>query len=75
MYELAPSFQLSRKTEYTGGKAGIAPFALNSTNHALTQFTHLCINYSNAYLITLRISCIDCESLEYSALARISFKL
>lgn len=48
MHELAPSFQLSRKTEYTGGKAGIAPFALNSTNHALTQFTHLCINYSNA---------------------------
>ena len=48
MYELAPSFQLSRKTQYTGGKAGIAPFALNSTNHALTQFTHLCINYSNA---------------------------
>ena len=48
MYELAPSFQLSRKTEYAGGKAGIAPFALNSTNHALTQFTHLCINYSNA---------------------------
>lgn len=48
MYELAPYFQLSRKTEYTGGKAGIAPFALNSTNHALTQFTHLCINYSNA---------------------------
>lgn len=48
MYELAPSFQLSRKTEYTGGKAGIAPFALNSTNHALTRFTHLCINYSNA---------------------------
>lgn len=48
MYELAPSFQLSRKTKYTGGKAGIAPFALNSTNHALTQFTHLCINYSNA---------------------------
>lgn len=47
MYELAPSFQLSRKTEYTGGKSGIAPFALNSTNHALTQFTHLCINYSN----------------------------
>lgn len=48
MYELAPSFQLSRKIKYTGGKAGIAPFALNSTNHALTQFTHLCINYSNA---------------------------
>ena len=34
--------------ENNGGKAGIAPFALNSTNHALTQFTHLCINYYNA---------------------------
>nr|DAK03983.1 MAG TPA: hypothetical protein [Crassvirales sp.]DAX04529.1 MAG TPA: hypothetical protein [Bacteriophage sp.] len=33
------------------------------------------VSLSNAYLITLRISCIDCESLEYSALARISFKL
>mgnify|MGYP000734887043 CR=1 FL=1 len=35
-YELMPSFQESRKTEYTSGKAGIAPFALNSTNHCLT---------------------------------------
>lgn len=46
-YALLPSFQLSRKIEYTSGKAGIAPFALNSTNHALTQFAHLCMNYSN----------------------------
>lgn len=46
-YELLPSFQLSRKIEYTSGKAGIAPFALNSTNHALTQFAHLCMEYSN----------------------------
>lgn len=46
-YALLPSFQLSRKIEYTSGKAGIAPFALNSTNHALTQFAHLCMSYSN----------------------------
>lgn len=46
MYELLPSFQLSRKEEYTGGKAGIGPFALNSTNHVLTQLTHLVMNYS-----------------------------
>lgn len=36
-YETLPSFQLSRKFEYTGGKMGIAPFALHSTNHAMTQ--------------------------------------
>lgn len=47
MYELLPSFQLARKEEYTGGKAGIAPFALNSTNHCLTQLVHLNMNYSN----------------------------
>lgn len=46
MYELMPSFQGSRKTEYTSGKAGIAPFALNSTNHCLTQATHLTMKYS-----------------------------
>lgn len=46
MYELMPSFQESRKTEYTFGKAGIAPFALNSTNHCLTQATHLRMKFS-----------------------------
>lgn len=46
MYELMPSFQESRKTEYTSGKAGIAPFALNSTNHCLTQATHLRMKFS-----------------------------
>lgn len=46
-YELLPSFQESRKEEYTGGKAGIAPFALNSTNHCLTQATHLHMRYSH----------------------------
>ena len=47
MYELVPSFQIARKMEYTLGKAGIATFALNSTNHCLTQATHLHMNYSN----------------------------
>lgn len=46
-YELMPAFQIGRKTEYTSGKAGISPFALNSTNHCLTQATHLTMNYSN----------------------------
>lgn len=46
-YELLPSFQCDKKTEFTSGKAGIAPFALNSTNHCLTQFVHLCFKYSN----------------------------
>ncbi len=46
MYELMPSFQEARKTEYSSGKAGIAPFALNSTNHCLTQAVHLRMRYS-----------------------------
>lgn len=45
-YALLPSFQLNRKIEYSSGKEGIAPFALQSTNHALTQFVHLNMNYS-----------------------------
>lgn len=48
MYELMPSFQEARKTEYSSGKAGIAPFALNSTNHCLTQATHLRMRYSDS---------------------------
>lgn len=47
MYELMPSFQEYRKMEYTWGKAGIAPFALNSTNHCLTQATHLRMKFSH----------------------------
>lgn len=47
MYELMPSFQEYRKMEYTWGKAGIAPFALNSTNHCLTQATHLHMKFSH----------------------------
>jgi len=32
----SPSFQEARKAEYTGGKSGIGPFALNNAHHILT---------------------------------------
>lgn len=32
-----PRYQEDRKAEYTGGKAGIGPFALNNAHHILTQ--------------------------------------
>lgn len=33
----SPSYQEERKAEYTGGKAGIGPMALNNAHHILTQ--------------------------------------
>ena len=36
-----PRYQEARKAEYTGGKAGIGPFALNNAHHILTQLTKL----------------------------------
>lgn len=33
----SPSYQEDRKAEYTGGKAGIGPMALNNAHHILTQ--------------------------------------
>ena len=45
MYDLLPSFQALRKMEFSVGKTGIGPFALNITNLALTQYTHLTFNY------------------------------
>lgn len=47
MYELTPSFQSRRKMEFSTGKDGIGPFALNVTNMALTQFTHLSMKYGD----------------------------
>ena len=35
--ELSPTFQMNKKYEYSGGKTGIGPFALNNKNHVLTQ--------------------------------------
>lgn len=39
--ELSPSYQMDKKYEYNGGKAGIGPFALNNKNHILTQLMGL----------------------------------
>ena len=47
MYELLPSFQARRKMEYSVGKDGIGPFALNVTNLALTQYCQLGLNFDN----------------------------
>ena len=45
MDQLLPSFQSLRKQEFSSGKSGIGPFALNVTNLALTQYSHLTFNY------------------------------
>lgn len=47
MYELMPSFQEKTKMEFSTGKSGIAPFALSITNLALTEFTHLTMDYGD----------------------------
>ena len=41
LYEVSPTYQMDKKYEYTGGKIGIAPFALNNKNHVLTQLSKL----------------------------------
>ena len=46
-YELIPTYQLRRKMEFTTGKSGIGPFALNITNMALTQFVKLTMIYGS----------------------------
>lgn len=46
-YELTPAYQLRRKMEFTTGKDGIGPFALNITNMALTQFVKLTMRYTD----------------------------
>lgn len=47
MYELTPYFQLQRKQEFSIGKSGIGPFALNITNLSLTQYTHISMNFKD----------------------------
>lgn len=42
--ELTPSFQVLRKMEFSVGKDGIGPFALNITNLSFTQLTGLTID-------------------------------
>lgn len=45
MMELTPDFQAKTKMEFSAGKSGIGPFALNITNLALTQFAHLTMDF------------------------------
>jgi hypothetical protein len=42
---MLPSFQAKTKNEFMAGRNGIAPLALNVTNLALTQTTHLTIDF------------------------------
>lgn len=50
----SPTYQEARKAEYTGGKAGIGPFALNNAHHILTQLTKLSM-VRNEFTSTLNI--------------------
>lgn len=50
-----PTYQEARKAEYTGGKAGIGPFALNNAHHILTQLTNLKM-VENPFTIALDIT-------------------
>ena len=50
----SPAYQEARKAEYTGGKAGIGPFALNNAHHILTQLTKLSM-VRDAFTNTLNI--------------------
>lgn len=45
VFALTPSFQIDKKREFSIGKEGIAPFALNVTNLSLTQMCHLTMRY------------------------------
>lgn len=50
-----PSYQEARKSEYTVGKSGIGPFALNNAHHILTQLTGLRM-VSNEFTDALKIN-------------------
>lgn len=50
-----PTYQEARKAEYTGGKAGIGPFALNNAHHILTQLTGIKMQ-SNAFTEALQLT-------------------
>lgn len=45
--QLTPSFQTFRKMEFSTGKKGISPFALNIPHLALVQHVHITIDFGN----------------------------
>lgn len=51
---MTPSFQAYRKMEFSVGKEGIAPFALNITNLSLTQTVHLSMNFNHLKSFNLK---------------------
>ena len=53
-----PSYQCAKKTEYTIGKAGIGPFALNNAHHVLTQLVQMRMA-TNAFTRTYDIDRLD----------------
>lgn len=62
MYELLPSFQARRKMEYSTGKSGIGPFALNVTNLAMTQAVSLKMKFGkDDKLLT---ECFDFKNID-----------
>lgn len=56
--DLTPTFQLDKKYEYTYGKDGIAPFALNNVHHVLTQLTRLAFK-SHKKLVAVGLDRLD----------------
>jgi hypothetical protein len=42
---IAPTYQIEAKVNYTEGKGGIGPFALNNVHHALAQISDLKIKF------------------------------
>ena len=68
MYELTPSFQAMKKLEFSVGKAGISIFALNITNLALTQYSHLAMDLEGNNPYDLKpLDCIRGEDDNYTA--------
>lgn len=50
-----PTYQEARKAEYTGGKAGIGPFALNNAHHILTQLVGVKMQ-ENPFTLALQLT-------------------
>lgn len=63
--ELISTYQSDKKQEFSTGKSGIGAFALNVTNHALTQFTGLCMYFGveNPYELGKLNSITDQEGM------------
>lgn len=59
----SPSYQLSKKVEYTSSKRGIGPFALNNVHHALTQAFGVKFKRSDATKLLDQYNMIDLDTI------------